>query len=61
MITSDVTDKIIQYEQGTLSETEVEDLFQDLIDSGLIRKMGDRYGLIANELLVAGICTKGVA
>lgn len=57
----DLTDQIISYETGSLDDDSVSELFQHLIDTGLINQMGDRYGLIAQELIVAGVCNRRLA
>lgn len=52
-----VLNKIIAYENGELEEIEVIDLFQELIDSGLVWSLQGSYGRTAQSLIDAGICT----
>lgn len=49
-------DKIIAYENGELSEEEVIELFQDLIDSGQTWTLQGHYGRTAAALIDAGLC-----
>ncbi len=49
-------DKIIAYENGTLSEDETIVLFQELIDSGLVWSLQGHYGRTAKMLLEMGHC-----
>lgn len=49
-------DKIIAYENGELSEEEVIELFQDLIDSGQVWSLQGHYGRTAAALIDAGLC-----
>jgi len=46
--------RILQYEDGTLSETETLRLFQDLVDSGLAWTLQGSYGRVAAALLANG-------
>ena len=52
----DQLDKIIAYEQGDLDEDEVIELFQALIDSGLVWKLQGSYGRTAAALIEAELC-----
>ncbi len=45
---------IIDYENGDLDETETLDLFQDLVDTGLVWQLQGSYGRTAQALLEAG-------
>ena len=49
-------DNIIAYENGTLSEDETIDLFQELINSGLVWSLQGHYGRTAKMLLESGYC-----
>jgi hypothetical protein len=53
----DLTDKIIAYEQGDLSDEETIDLFQHLIDSGMAWRLQGHYGRMAMTLIENGDCT----
>jgi len=52
----DQVEKIIAYENGELSEQEIVDLFQELIDSGLAWKFQGHHGRVAKTLLNNGYC-----
>lgn len=49
-------EKIVAYENGELSDQEIVDLFQELIDSGLVWKLQGHYGRVAKTLLNNGYC-----
>lgn len=49
-------DFIIDYEAGVLSEEEVIDGFQQLIDSGVVWSLQGSYGRTAATLIDAGLC-----
>ena len=53
---ADYTDRIIAYEQGELDDEEIVELFQDLIDSGLIGQLQGHYGRVARDLIDSGEC-----
>ena len=57
MLTADVTTRIIEFEEGTLEEDEVVELFQDLIDSGLAWQLQGFYGRTAASLIENGLCS----
>ncbi len=48
--------QIIAYENGELTEDEVIDLFQELINSGLVWQLQGHYGRMASALIDAGYC-----
>ena len=48
--------KIIAFENGELSEQEVIDLFQELIDTGIVWSLQGSYGRVAAKLIDAGLC-----
>ena len=50
----ELTQQLTEHEQGNLDESETINLFQHLIDSGLVWKLQGHYGRFANELLQAG-------
>ena len=56
-----ITDKIIAYENGELSDEEVFDLFQELIDSGMAWELQGSYGRTAQAYINAGLCTQDAA
>lgn len=49
-------DFIIDYEAGALSEEEVIDGFQHLIDNGIVWSLQGHYGRTAATLIDAGLC-----
>lgn len=49
-------DMIIRYEQGELSDPEIVDLFQDLIDTGIVWELQGHYVHTAIVLLGLGEC-----
>lgn len=49
-------DRIIAYESGELNHDETVDLFQSLIDSGLVWRLQGHYGRMASHLIGAGFC-----
>ena len=49
-------DFIIEYEAGALSEEEVIDGFQQLIDNGIVWSLQGHYGRTAATLIDAGLC-----
>ena len=53
----DVTNGIIDYEDGSLDDDRVVELFQHLIESGLAWKLQGHYGRTAERLIRAGLCT----
>jgi len=52
----DQVDKIIAFEQGDLDEDGIFQLFQELIDSGLVWQLQGSYGRMARNLIEAGYC-----
>ena len=49
-------DRVRQWEEGDLSQGETADLFQELLDTGYIRKFRPYYQQIANNLIACGDC-----
>ena len=52
---SDMLDKIMDYEQGELSEEESIALFQELVNNGMAWTLQGHYGRTAKALLDAGL------
>ena len=50
-------DKIMAYEAGEMTEDEVIEFFQGLIDSGLCWQLQGHYGRTAQSLIENGYCT----
>jgi hypothetical protein len=51
-----MVDKIMAYESGEMSEEEIVDFFQELIDTGLAWTLQSSYGRMALALIKAGHC-----
>jgi len=51
-----MVDKIIAYENGEMSEGEIINFFQELIDTGLAWTLQGSYGRMAMALIKAGHC-----
>ena len=51
----DVTDKIIAYEAGELDQDETIDLFQLLLDTGIIHHLQGSYQRAAGSLMNQGL------
>ena len=51
----DITETIVAYEQGNLDDQQTIQLFQELVDSGLITKLQGHYGRLAFQLMEAGL------
>lgn len=57
----DQIDKIIAFEDGSLGRDETIELFQELIDSGLVWQLQGFYGRTARDLIEAGLCTAPIS
>ena len=55
----DLTTRIIEFETGEVTEEQVIELFQYLVDTGLAWSLQGTYGRTAEALLEAGVITKG--
>ena len=53
-----LTENIIRYESGEMSEAEEVKFFQGLIDTGLCWKLQGSYGRTATYLLEEGLCNE---
>ena len=51
-----MVDKIISYENGEMSGTEIVSFFQELIDTGLAWELQGHYGRTATCLIEDGLC-----
>ena len=52
--------KIIKYESGEMSQEEVIEFFQGLIDSGLAWTLQGHYGRTALKLIEWGLCQQAL-
>ena len=52
----DQVDKIIAFESGELDFDATVELFQELIDSGLVWQLQGSYGRMASSLIENGYC-----
>lgn len=50
-------DKLIAYEDGELDQDDTIELFQGLIDTGVVWHLQGSYGRAATALIQAGYCT----
>jgi hypothetical protein len=53
-----LTQQIILYESGELTDSQTHQLFQHLIDSGLVYSLQGHYGRTAEALIAAGFCQR---
>jgi len=53
----DVTGGIIAYEEGEMNDEQTIELFQHLLDSGMVWGLQGHYGRTAMDLLEAGLLT----
>ncbi len=51
-----MVDRIIAYEDGTLTEEETIELFQELIDNGIAWQLQGHYSRTATSLIEEGVC-----
>jgi hypothetical protein len=56
MSPTDLAGKIMAYEAGEMTRTEVRELFQTLIDMEIVWKMHGSYGRMARILIERGEC-----
>ncbi len=52
-----LTERIVEYENGELTQDQTIQLFQELVDSGMIMKLQGHYGRLAFQLMEAGLIT----
>jgi len=51
----DITDKILDFESGQMTEEEIIEFFQELIDSGMAWSLQGTYGRMAQALIDQGL------
>ena len=51
----DLVDRIMDYEGGEMPEDEAVELFQHLVDTGLVWQLQGHYGRTARDLIQAGL------
>ena len=47
--------RITEYEKGELNEQQTIELFQELVDSGIVWDLQGHYGRLAYQLMEAGL------
>jgi len=52
----DYIDKIIAYENGEMTDEEIVEFFQELIDEGTVWHLQGSYGRLASDLIDMGLC-----
>lgn len=53
---NDLVGKIISFENGEMTDDQVIEFFQELIDSGIAWKLQGTYGRVATSLIEQGLC-----
>ena len=53
----ELTQQLIDYEEGNLNDSETIQLFQELVDSGLAWNLQGHYGRTAYAMLEEGLIT----
>jgi hypothetical protein len=51
----DITNRIIEYESGELDQDQTVQLFQELVDRGIVWDLQGHYGRLAYQLIEAGL------
>jgi hypothetical protein len=54
----DITQQLVMYESGELTDKQTHQLFQHLIDSGLVYMLQGHYGRTAEYLIAEGFCQR---
>ena len=53
----ELVDRIMSYEQGDMTEEEMIDFFQELLDENLLGQLQGHYGRTGHALVQAGLIT----
>tara|TARA_B110000211_G_C13767700_1_gene416106 strand:+ start:216 stop:404 length:189 start_codon:yes stop_codon:yes gene_type:complete len=51
----ELSERIVSYEKGDLDQQQTIQLFQELLNSGLVWKLQGHYGRLAYQLVEAGL------
>tara|TARA_R110002126_G_scaffold12065_1_gene52839 strand:- start:888 stop:1061 length:174 start_codon:yes stop_codon:yes gene_type:complete len=51
----ELSERIVSYEKGDLDQQQTIQLFQELLNSGLVWKLQGHYGRLAYQLIEAGL------
>ena len=51
----ELTERIVEYEKGELNNDQTIQLFQELLDSGIVWDLQGHYGRLAYQLMEAGL------
>jgi hypothetical protein len=54
----ELLDRMIRWEGGRINHDDEIELFQELVNSGLVWQLGDIYGRHAEALITAGLITR---
>ena len=50
--------KIIEYEDGSMTQEDTIEFFQEMINSGIVWKLQGHYGRMAKQLIEGGYCAQ---
>jgi len=54
-----IVEQISEYEEGTLTDDEVIELFQELVNTGVVWSLQGSYGRMAIHLIEQGLISEG--
>lgn len=54
-----IVEQISEYEEGTLTDDEVIELFQELVNTGIVWSLQGSYGRMAIHLIEQGLISEG--
>ena len=58
-MSDDITSRIIAFEEGTMDDAAVLELFSDLVKSGTVWELQGSYGRFAKQLIESDFLTEG--